>query len=126
MTPHQSTAVARLTAAAAGATGVGRLIAGSLTPNEQEEQLDRLAGFYAERTDVRHRMVLVVGSPLRARAELTVPDIYVARARDGQTVESRDYTDHVAMARGLAGPRRRRWPALVCRRERSRDPGQRR
>jgi ketosteroid isomerase-like protein len=31
----------------------------------------------------------------------TVPNIYVVRVRDGQIVESRDYVDHVAMARGL-------------------------
>jgi predicted enzyme related to lactoylglutathione lyase/ketosteroid isomerase-like protein len=33
--------------------------------------------------------------------EFTVPNIYVVRVREGQIVESRDYTDHVAMARGL-------------------------
>lgn len=131
------------------ATGVGRLIAGGLTPEEQEEQLDHLAAFYADHTDVRHPMALAAGSPLRTRAELrehfaraanqlaglehfetvdavvhatedpevvifefgyaisagghefTVPNIYVVRVRDGQIVESRDYTDHIAMARGL-------------------------
>ena len=30
-----------------------------------------------------------------------VPNIYVVRVRDGQIVESRDYVDHVGMARGL-------------------------
>jgi ketosteroid isomerase-like protein/uncharacterized glyoxalase superfamily protein PhnB len=140
------------------ATEVGRLIAGGLTPEEQEEQLDRLAAFYAERTDVRHPMAPIVGSPLRTRAELrehfaraaaqlsgierfetvdavvhttgdpevvifefgyaisagghefTVPNIYVVRVRDGQIVQSRDYTDHVAMARGLG-----RLDALIAR-----------
>ena len=131
------------------AAGVGRLIAGGLTPKEREEQLDRLAACYAECTDVRHPMALAAGSPLRTRAEVrehfaraaaqlaglerfetvdavvhatedpevvifefgyaistgghefTVPNIYVVRVHEGQIVESRDYTDHVAMARSL-------------------------
>jgi ketosteroid isomerase-like protein len=33
--------------------------------------------------------------------DFTVPCIFVIRVRDGQIVESRDYTHHVAMARGL-------------------------
>ena len=131
------------------AAGVGRLVAGRLTPQEREAQLDRLAACYAEDTDVRHPMAVAPGSPLRTRAdvrehfaraaaqlrglerfetvdavvhattdpevvifefgyaisaggrEFTVPNIYVVRVREGQIVESRDYTHHVAMARGL-------------------------
>jgi uncharacterized protein len=31
----------------------------------------------------------------------TIPCIFVVRVRDGQIIESRDYTDHVAMARAF-------------------------
>ena len=56
----------------ARAVGVGatRLIAGGLSAVEREQQLDELAGLYAERTDVRHRFAPLGDHPLRTRAEL--------------------------------------------------------
>ena len=133
--------------ARAVAAGVGRLVAGGLTPIEREQQLDQLAELYADVTDVRHPFDPTGDVPLRSRAELrehfaaarldgverfapvdafvhvtadpevvvfeftyaitargadfAVPCIFVVRVREGQIVESRDYTHHVAMARGL-------------------------
>jgi ketosteroid isomerase-like protein len=52
------------------ANGVSRLVAGRLTPSEREAQLDELAAFYAERTDVRHPFAPLGDTPLRSRAEL--------------------------------------------------------
>ncbi|MEU5847528.1 nuclear transport factor 2 family protein [Saccharopolyspora shandongensis] len=130
------------------ATGVSRLIAGNLTEQETQKQLDHLAGLYAEHTDVRHPFAPTGDTPLRTRAELrqhfaegpartpgvdrfepvghvhetadpevvifefsyvgsangrsfTVPCLFVARVRDGVIVESRDYVDHVGMARAF-------------------------
>jgi ketosteroid isomerase-like protein len=138
------------------AAGVSRLIAGNLTDQEKEAQVDELAGYYAEHTDVRHPLMPTGDTPLRTRAELrahfasgpsrttgveefapvghvhetadpevvvyeltyvgtangrpfSLPCVFVARVRDGLIVESRDYGDHVGMARafgrlgGLAG-----------------------
>jgi hypothetical protein len=50
--------------------GVGRLIAGGLTEVEREAELDRLAGLYAEQTDVRHPLRPLGDTPLRTRSEL--------------------------------------------------------
>jgi ketosteroid isomerase-like protein len=50
--------------------GVSRLAPGTLVPAQRETQLDRLAGLYAEHTDVRHPFVSHDGAPLRTRAEL--------------------------------------------------------
>ena len=130
------------------AAGVSRLIAGSLTDQEKQEQLDYLASLYAEQTDVRHPFAPLGDKPLRTRAELrehfangpaqtqgadrfdpvgqvyetadpevvifefsyvgsahgrpfAVPCIFVTRVRDGLIVESRDYADHVGMARAF-------------------------
>jgi len=130
------------------AAGVSRLIAGNLTEPEKQAQLDRLAGLYAEHTDVRPPFAPLGDSPLRTRAELRrhfadgpaqtrgadrfeavgevhetadpevviyefsyvgsangrpfrVPCIFVTRVRDGVVVESRDYADHVEMARAF-------------------------
>jgi ketosteroid isomerase-like protein len=52
------------------AAGVSRLVAGGLTPAEREQQLDQLAEFYAEATDVRHPFDPTGDVPLRTRAEL--------------------------------------------------------
>jgi ketosteroid isomerase-like protein len=53
------------------ADGVGRMIAGGLSPAERERQIDALAALYAEETDVRHPFAPGGGSaPLRTRAEL--------------------------------------------------------
>jgi len=130
------------------ATGVCRLIAGNLTEQEEQAQLDDLAGLYAEHLDVRHPFAPMGDTPLRTRAELrrhfaagpgqaqradrfeavghvhetadpevvvyefsyvgsangrsfSVPCIFVTRVRDGVIVESRDYVDHVGMARAF-------------------------
>jgi ketosteroid isomerase-like protein len=129
-------------------TGVGRLLVGGLTEHEEQDQLDELAGLYAEHTDVRHPFAPMGDTPLRTRAELrhhfaggpgqatraerfeavgqvhetadpevvvhefsyvgsvhgrpfSVPCIFVTRVRDGVIVESRDYIDHVGMARAF-------------------------
>jgi ketosteroid isomerase-like protein len=128
------------------AAGVSRVIAGQLTDEQRETQLDELADLYAEHTDVRHPFAPLGDTPLRTRAELrqhfadgpartrgaerfdavgqvhqtadpevvvhefsyvgsvngrpfTVPCIFVARVRDGVIVESRDYGDHIGLAR---------------------------
>lgn len=52
------------------AAGVGRLVAGGLSPSEREEQLDHLADLYAEDTDVRHPLAPVGDTPMRTRAAL--------------------------------------------------------
>ncbi|MEO6090901.1 MAG: nuclear transport factor 2 family protein [Umezawaea sp.] len=130
------------------AAGVSRLITGNLTEEQEQAQLDHLAGMYAEHTDVRHPFAPTGDTPLRTRAELRrhfadgparargadrfepvgevhetadpevvvfefsyvgsvngrpfeVPCVFVARVRDGVIVESRDYADHVAMARAF-------------------------
>ncbi|MFI6348297.1 nuclear transport factor 2 family protein [Streptomyces sp. NPDC050560] len=130
------------------AAGVSRLVSADLTEREREDQLDRLAGYYAERTDVRHPFAPTGDTPLRTRAELrghfadapgaargverfepvgqvhetgdpevvvyefryvgsaggapfSVPCVFVVRVRDGLIVESRDYGDHVGMARAF-------------------------
>jgi uncharacterized protein len=127
------------------AAGVSRLVTGNLTGQEKQAQVDDLAGFYAEHTDVRHPFMPTGDTPLRTRAELrrhfaeaagtqgidrfepvgevhetadpevvvfefsyvgsadgspfTVPCVFVTRVREGLIVESRDYGDHVGMAR---------------------------
>jgi uncharacterized protein len=130
------------------ATGVCRLIAGDFTEQEEQAQLDDLAGLYAEHVDVRHPLAPMGDTPLRTRAELrrhfaggpgsaqkadrfeavghvhatadpevivyefsyvgsvngrsfSVPCIFVTRVRGGVIVESRDYIDHVGMARAF-------------------------
>ncbi len=52
------------------AAGVSRLIAGKLTEQEKQSQLDHLASLYAEHTDVRHPFAPMGDTPLRTRAEL--------------------------------------------------------
>ncbi len=52
------------------AAGVSRLIAGNLSDQEKERQLDELASLYAEHTDVRHPFAPLGDTPLRTRAEL--------------------------------------------------------
>ncbi|NUP26816.1 MAG: SnoaL-like domain-containing protein [Nocardia sp.] len=52
------------------AAGVDRLVAGNLTEQEEQAQLDQLAGLYAEQTDVRHPFAPLGDTPLRSRAEL--------------------------------------------------------
>lgn len=129
------------------AAGVSRLIAGRLSEQEVEAELDALAGLYAEHTDVRHPFAPLGDEPLKTRAELrrhfaegpaqpvaerfeavgevhrtadpevvvfefryegsvggrefSVPCIFVTRVRDGLIVESRDYIDHLGMARAF-------------------------
>jgi len=130
------------------ATGVSALIAGQLTEQQKQAQLDHLASLYAEHTDVRHPLAPLVDTPLRTRAELrrhfaegpgraqgaerfeavgqvhetsdpevvifefsyvgsangrpfSLPCIFVTRVRDGVIVESRDYADHVGLARAF-------------------------
>lgn len=131
------------------AVGVSRLVAGGLSPEQRERQLDELANLYAEHTDVRHPLAPLGDTPLRTRAELrthfassggrmagavrfeptntvvhatadpelvifeltyageadgrtfTLPCIFVVRVRDGQIVESRDYGDHIGLARAF-------------------------
>jgi ketosteroid isomerase-like protein len=131
------------------ARGVGRLVAGQLTPSEREAELDALAALYAEQTDVRHPFAPLGDEPMRSRGELrehfanaggltsgaerfepvgtivhqtqdpevvvaefaydgsaggrdfTIPCIFVVRVRDGQIVESRDYGDHLGLARAF-------------------------
>lgn len=132
------------------AEGVSRLIAGNLTGPEKQAQIDQLAGWYAERTDVRHPFAPMGDQPLRTRGELrrhfaegpgrargtdrcevvghvhvttdpevvvfefsyvgsangrpfALPCLFVTRVRDGVIVESRDYLDHVGMARAFGG-----------------------
>lgn len=127
--------------------GVSRLVAGGLDAAAREEQLDRLAALYAERTDVRHPFSPFADPPLTTRAELrahfaagsgrvksperyepvaahvhetadpevvvfefcyagsidgrsfSLPCIFVVRVRDGEIVESRDYSNTIAFAR---------------------------
>jgi len=105
-------------------------------------QIDKLAGFYAEETDVRHPMAPLGDTPLRSREALrkhfaaagsaglagfrvedvrvhqtadpevivgeftyrgdagwAAPCIIVFRIRDGLIIESRDYIDHLGLAR---------------------------
>ncbi|MBB4684283.1 nuclear transport factor 2 family protein [Amycolatopsis jiangsuensis] len=130
------------------AAGVSRLAASALSEQDERAELDHLAGWYAERTDVRHLFAPLGDTPLRTRAELrrhfagaaallrgaerfapvgqvhetadpevvvfefsyvgsvlgravSVPCIFVTRVRDGLIVESRDYADHVGMARAF-------------------------
>ncbi|MER7006973.1 nuclear transport factor 2 family protein [Dactylosporangium sp. NPDC000555] len=130
------------------AAGVSALVAGHLTEQERETHLDRLAGLYAEHTDVRHPLAPLGDTPLRTRAELrrhfaeapglgqrverfeavgqvhrtadpevvvfelsyegsvngrsfALPCVFVTRVRDGAIVESRDYGDHVGLARAF-------------------------
>jgi ketosteroid isomerase-like protein len=128
------------------AAGVSRLIAGNLSEEQTQAQLDELAGLYAEHTDVRHPFAPLGDPPLRTRAELrrhfaeapiraaerfeavgevhatadpevvvfefryegsaggrefSVPCIFVTRVRDGVIVESRDYGDHIGLARAF-------------------------
>ena len=130
----------------AAAAAVSHLIAGDFTEQEKQEQLDRVASFYAENIDVQHPFRPLGDTPVRTRAELrahyadapgqvpgaegfeavgqvyetqdpevviyefsyvgslngrpfTVPCIFVTRVRDGVIVESREYADHVGMAR---------------------------
>lgn len=130
------------------AAGVSRLIAGNLTDQQKQAQLDHLASLYAEHTDVRHPLTPTHDTPLSTRAELrghfaegpaqvrgadrfepmghvhetadpevvvfefsyvgsargrpfSLPCIFVTRVRDGVIVESRDYVDHVGMARAF-------------------------
>lgn len=147
MTTETPTAPADVVRAVAA--GVGRLVAGRLTPSEREAELDRLAALYAEQTDVRHPFAPLGDRPMRTRAELrehfanapaetggaerfdpvgtivhitqdpevvvvefayqgsagdrdfSVPCIFVVRVRDGRIVESRDYGDHVGLARAF-------------------------
>ncbi|USX50140.1 nuclear transport factor 2 family protein [Lentzea sp. HUAS12] len=105
------------------------------------DQVDRLAGYYAEETDVRHPMAPLGDTPLLSREALrqhfaaagrptasgfrvedvrvhhtadpevvvgeftyrgdgwAVPGVIVLRVRDGLIVESRDYFDHIGLAR---------------------------
>lgn len=129
------------------AAGVSALVAGHLTPSEEEQQLDALAALYAENTDVRYPFMPLGDSPLQSRDELrhhfaqaaqrtkgatefvpsdftvhrtpdpevvivefryvgrahdrpfALPCIFVARVRNGEIVESRDYGDHLGLAR---------------------------
>ncbi|GAA2533343.1 nuclear transport factor 2 family protein [Winogradskya humida] len=110
--------------------------------NGDRDQVDRLAGFYAEDTDVRHPMAPLGDTPLPSREALrkhfaaagsaglagfrvedvrvhhttdpevvigeftyrgegdwAAPCIIVFRIRDGVIVESRDYIDHLGLAR---------------------------
>jgi uncharacterized protein len=105
-------------------------------------QVDEMAGFYAEQTDVRHPLAPLGDTPMRSREALrqhfatagllglagfgvedvrvhrtadpevligefafrgdagwSAPCILVLRIRDGLIVESRDYIDHVGLAR---------------------------
>jgi uncharacterized protein len=132
------------------AAGVSALVAGRLTEQRKQAQLDALASLYAEHTDVRHPLAPLGDTPLRTRADLRrhfaegpartngaerfeavgrvvptadpevvifefsyvgsaygrpfeVPCIFVTRVRDGVIVESRDYVDHVGVARAFGG-----------------------
>ncbi|MFG1604431.1 nuclear transport factor 2 family protein [Actinoplanes sp. NPDC049265] len=110
--------------------------------NGDRDQADRLAGFYAPETDVRHPLAPLGDTPLRSREALrrhfatagtgtlsgvrvedvrvhhtadpevlvgeftyrgdtgwTAPAVIVFRIRDGLIVESRDYVDHLGLAR---------------------------
>jgi uncharacterized protein len=110
--------------------------------NGDRGQVDTLAEFYADETDVRHPMAPLGDTPLRSREALrehfaaagsaglagfrvedvrvhhtadpevvigeftyrgdagwSAPCIIVLRIRDGLIVESRDYIDHLALAR---------------------------
>jgi uncharacterized protein len=110
--------------------------------NGDRTQVDKLAEFYAEETDVRHPMAPLGDTPLLSREALrqhfataglassvgfrvedvrvhhtadpevvigefayrgdagwAVPGIIVFRIRDGLIVESRDYIDHLGLAR---------------------------
>ncbi|MFJ5987851.1 nuclear transport factor 2 family protein [Lentzea sp. NPDC092896] len=115
--------------------GVRRLRGGD------RDQVERLAGYYAEKTDVRHPMAPLGDTPLLSREALrqhfaagrprpagfrvedvrvhhtadpevvigeftyrgdedwAVPGVIVLRVRDGLIVESRDYFDHIGLAR---------------------------
>ncbi|MGH3427698.1 MAG: nuclear transport factor 2 family protein, partial [Terriglobales bacterium] len=71
------------------AAGVSRLLGGNLSPIEREEQLDRLAAFYARRTDVRHPFAPLGDSPMYTRDELRHHFATTTHSRD---VESFDAT----------------------------------
>ncbi|MDH6122740.1 nuclear transport factor 2 family protein [Kitasatospora sp. GAS204B] len=110
--------------------------------NGDRDQIDELAGFYAEETDVRHPMAPLGDTPMISREALrqhfaaagaaglagfrvedvrvhhtadpevvigeftyrgdagwAAPGIIVLRIREGLIVESRDYIDHLGLAR---------------------------
>lgn len=110
--------------------------------NGDRDQIDELAGFYAEETDVRHPMAPLGDTPMISREVLrqhfaaagaaglagfrvedvrvhhtadpevvigeftyrgdagwAAPGIIVLRIREGLIVESRDYIDHLGLAR---------------------------
>jgi ketosteroid isomerase-like protein len=112
--------------------------------NGDRSQVDRLAEFYAEETDVRHPLAPLGDTPLLSRDALrqhfdaagqgavaglrvedvrvhltddpeviigeftyrgetgwSAPSIIVLRIRDGLIVESRDYIDHIGLARAM-------------------------
>jgi ketosteroid isomerase-like protein len=50
--------------------GVSRLMAGGLTDEQRDRQIDALAGCYAEQTDVRHPFAPLGDTPLRTRGAL--------------------------------------------------------
>jgi ketosteroid isomerase-like protein len=74
---------------------------------EREAQLDELAALYAEpvgmtvhaTTDPEVVVVEFSYAIAASGVESTVPHIFVVRVRDGEIVESRDYSDHVGTAR---------------------------
>lgn len=140
--PHAATPEQVVRAVAAG---VSALVAGRLTDQQRQVQVDQLADLYAEHTDVRHPLAPLGDTPLRTRDELrrhfaeapdargfdrfeaegevhqtadpevvvfefryvgsvdghsfALPCIFVTRVRDGVIIESRDYGDHVGLAR---------------------------
>lgn len=63
--PHSPADVVRAVAA-----GVSRLIGGKLPEPEKQAQIDQLAGWYAEHTDVRHPFAPQGDTPLRTRGDL--------------------------------------------------------
>lgn len=52
------------------AAGVSRLVGGKLSEAEKQAQIDQLAGYYAEHTDVRHPFAPQGDTPLRTRGDL--------------------------------------------------------
>jgi hypothetical protein len=93
---------------APSAAGVCRLMRGGLSAREENTQIDELAAFYAERTDVRHPFNPFGDSPLRTRAAVRE---HFAAGGPPANVERYDviddhfyarFTARISVARGAA------------------------
>ncbi|MGC9666060.1 nuclear transport factor 2 family protein [Planosporangium sp. 12N6] len=75
------------------AAGVCRLMRGGLTAADEAAQIDELAAYYAERTDVRHPFSPLGDTPLRSRA--AVREHFAAGGRPAGVQRYDVVEDHV-------------------------------